>query len=77
MYTYLPHVKLGVQIIGGLGVSKIVGDIVRNNVPVMTTFQKVTVTTGTFIIGSLVVEQSSRYVERTIDDIVVWVEKRR
>jgi len=77
MYTYLPYAKLGAQIVAGLGVGKIVGDIIRNNVVVVTTFQKVTVTTGSFVLGSMLVDQSTRHVEKTVDDLVNWVESRK
>lgn len=77
MLAYLPHVKLGAQIVAGLGVGKIVGDIIQNNVVITTTLQKVTVKTGAFVLGSMLIDQSSKHVEETIDNVVNWVESRK
>lgn len=77
MFPYLPHAKLAAQIVAGLGVGKIVGDIIRNNVVVTTTLQKVTVNTGAFVLGSMLVDQSSKHIEETVDNVVSWIEKRK
>ena len=74
MFTYLPQAKLAAQLVAGLGVSKIVNDIVRNNVPVVTTVQLITVKTGGFVLGSMLCEQSSNHIERIANDLVTWSE---
>ena len=77
MFPYLPQAKLAAQIVAGLGVSKIVSDIIRNNVIVVTTFQKVTVSTGGFVLGSMLMDQSAKHIEEQIDTVVDWFEKRK
>lgn len=76
MFPYLPQAKLTAQIVAGLGVSKIVSDIVKNNVVVVTTFQKVTVGAGSFVLGSMLMDQSAKHIEETADTVVGWFEKR-
>lgn len=65
----LPAVQLGVQFVAGLGVSKILGDVVKNNVVIMTKTQAVTVKVGTFVLGSMLVDQSSKHIEAYANQI--------
>lgn len=67
--------KLAAQIVAGLGVTRIVGGIVQNNVVIVTTTQKVLVNAGTFVIGSMLVQQSSRQIEMMSKDAVLLYEK--
>jgi hypothetical protein len=76
MFPYLPQAKLAAQIVAGLGVSKIVTDIIKNNVVVTTTLQKVTVGTGSFVLGSMLVDQSAKHIEETAETVASWFEKR-
>lgn len=71
----LPLIKLGAQLVAGLGVTKIVSGIVKNNVPIVTTAEKVMVNAGSFVLGSMLVQQSSKHVEETINEAVSWFEK--
>ena len=77
MAAYLPIAKLGAQVVAGLGVSKIVADIVKNNVRVVTTADAVKVWAGSFVIGSMLVEQSSNHIERVTNDVSTWLEGRK
>ena len=77
MLNQLPLLKFGAQIAAGMGVSKIVSDIVRNNVPVITTAQAVCVKAGTFVLGSMLVEQSSNHIETQVNNLVELAEKFR
>jgi hypothetical protein len=77
MSSYLPMGKLAAQVVAGLGVSKIVNDIVKNNVVIATTAQAVTVKVGAFVLGSMLWEQSAIHVEKQIDELVTYVEKIR
>jgi hypothetical protein len=77
MSGYLPVAKLGVQFVAGLGVSKIVADIVKNNVSVVTTADAVKVWTGSLVIGSMVVEQSSNHIEKVANNMSAWLESRK
>ena len=75
MFPQLPLIKLATQIAAGMGVSKIVSDIVRNNVPIVTTAQAVSVKVGTFVLGSMLVEQSSNHIEAQVANLTELVEK--
>lgn len=66
----IPAVKLVTQVVAGLGVGRIVSSIVRNNVSVISTFDKVVVNTGGFVLGSMIVEQANNHIERSVDDVV-------
>lgn len=69
MLTALTLAKFTAQTIAGMGASKIVTDIVKNNVTIATTAQKVTVTAGTFVLGSMIFEQSVNHIERLITEV--------
>lgn len=73
--SYLPLVKAGTQIAAGMGVSKIVTDIVRNNVTSVTRFQAITVNVGSFVLGSMLWEQSSNHIERQLNNLVSQFQK--
>lgn len=75
MYSQLPLIKLATQVAAGMGVSKIVSDIVRNNVPVVTTAQAISVKVGTFVLGSMLVEQSSNHIETQVNNVTELIEK--
>ena len=70
MSSYIPMAKLAAQVVAGLGVSKIAGDIIKNNVAVVTTAQSVMVKAGTFVIGSMLWEQSSNHIERQTEELL-------
>lgn len=76
MFSF-PALKLGAQLVAGLGVSKVVSDIIRNNVTVLTPADLLKVRVGGLVIGSMVVEQASNHIARTADELVAWVEKKR
>ncbi len=73
----LPLAKLAVQVVAGFGVSKIVTEVVRNNVAITTTAQAVSVKLGSFVLGSMLVEQSSNHIERATNDVVAWFKKQK
>lgn len=68
--------KLAVNVVAGLGVTKVVGDIIANNTTVVTTGQKWMVTAGTLVLESMVVDQAVNHVNTTIDKLVSWNEDR-
>lgn len=75
--AYLPAIKLGVQVVAGLGISKIVKDVVSHHVTIVTTADAVKVWVGSFVITSMVVEQSSNHIERAANDVVSWFDNRK
>lgn len=74
--SYIPMAKLAAQLVAGFGVSKIVADIVKNNVVITSTVQDVSVKVGGFVLGSMLIEQSSQHIDRQINDVVAWYEKK-
>ena len=77
MSASLPVIKLGAQIVGGIGVSKVVHDVIRNNVSVVTTLDAVKVWTGSLVIGGIIVDRSYAYISDTVDSVAEFVEKRK
>lgn len=73
----VPAIKLAAQLVASVGVSKVVLDVVKNNVTIVTNADVAKVWVGSFVIGSLAVEQASNFAGRTIDDVVDWFEKRK
>ena len=67
--AYLPAAKLATQFVAGVGVGKIVAGIIKNNVPVITTVEKVVVGTGSFVLGSMLVEQTSNHIEKMTNEL--------
>ena len=74
--AYLPLVKGATQVAAGMGVSKIVSDIVRNNVTSVTRVQQVTVSVGSFVLGSMLWEQSSNHIDRQVNHLVGVFQKK-
>ena len=75
MFPYLPAAKLVTQVVAGMGVSKILGDIIKNNVVIATKTQAVTVKVGTFVLGSMLWDQSSNHIEKAANDVAALVTK--
>ena len=73
MLNYLPVAKLAGQVVAGLGVSKILSDVIKNNVRVVTTADAVKVWVGSFVLGSMIVEQATNHVERATDEAVAML----
>ena len=70
--TTFTIVKAGVHIVSALGVTKVLGDIVRNNVTVVTTTDKVLVNAGSLVLGSMIVEAASKHVNEQIEHVITW-----
>lgn len=56
----------------GLGTTKIVNDVIRNNTDTETTADKVKVTAGALVIGSMAADATSSYTDQKIDEIAAW-----
>ena len=65
-------VKAGVHIVSALGVSKVLGDIIKNNTTVVTTTDKVLVNAGSIVLGSMIVEKASNHVNAQIESVITW-----
>jgi hypothetical protein len=70
--TTFTIVKAGVHIVSALGVTKVLGDIVRNNTTVLTTTDKILVNAGSLVLGSMIVEKASQHVSEQIEGVITW-----
>jgi hypothetical protein len=67
-----PFVRLAVQLFAGVGVSKVVNDVIVNNTNIQTTRDAVKVWTGSVVIGSMITEAASRHVDEKINAVLAW-----
>ena len=70
MAPLLPVVKLGVAAVAGIPVSKIVNDIIKNNVTIVTKVDKIKVVSGSVVIGAMISQQLSKTTDMLVDTIV-------
>ena len=77
MSSTLPVVKLAVQLVSSIGVSKVVHDIIKLNTNTQTTADAVKVLTGSVVIGSMIAEHASKHVNDRVDAVVAWNESRK
>jgi hypothetical protein len=70
-------VKLSTQLVAGLGVTKIVSDIIQNNTNVETTAQAVKVWVGGAALAGVMVKQSSDYIEDQATQLRDWLASRK
>jgi len=56
-----------------IGVASIVGGIVANNVGADTTFQKVTVYVGSFVLADMLQDKTQEHVDEKVDAAVQWL----
>jgi hypothetical protein len=73
----LPVIKGVAQIVAGLGVSKVVTQVVQNNTTVVTLTDAILIRVGTLVISSMAIDQASSHVGKIIDDVVKNSEERR
>lgn len=72
MSSNLEMFKSVVSTIVGIGASKIVYGIVKNNVPTETPIDKVTVVAGSFVIGSMAADATKKHTDKMIDETIDW-----
>jgi hypothetical protein len=70
MGSLLPVVKFGVAALAGIPVTKIVNDVVKNNVTIVTQADKVMVKAGGFIIGSMIAASLKETTDGVVDAVV-------
>jgi len=73
--TGLSGVKLAVNIISSLGVSKILGDVIKNNTTVVTTADSILVKAGTLVLGTMVVGKAADHVNATMDGMISKIQQ--
>lgn len=67
--------KTVVSTIVGAGTAKIVSAIVQNNTDPETVTDKVTITSGSLVLGMMAADISKRYTDAKIDDIAAFVKE--
>lgn len=67
-----PVARLAVNVVASFGTSKVVKDIIKNNVTINGTRDLVNVWIGTVVIGSLIADVAERHVNARLDEFVEW-----
>lgn len=67
-----PFVRLIAQVVGSVGVSKVVNDIIVNNTNIVTTTDAVRVWAGSVVIGSMVADHASKHINDRINEVIEW-----
>lgn len=77
MINGLPVAKLAVHLTAGLGVTRVLDQVIKNNTTISTTADAVFVKLGGLVLGSMLVEQASDHVNRQWNNIREWNEERK
>jgi len=77
MVQALPVARIAVHVIASLGVSKVVGDVIKNNTTVVTTADAVKVYAGGLVLGSIIVDAASEHVTDRMNSISEWYASRK
>ena len=64
--------KFAASTIVGIGTSKVVSSIIRNNVHAKTLIDTISIAAATYVIGSMAAEATKKYVDVKIDAAVAW-----
>lgn len=67
--------KKAVTTVVGIGTAKIIREVIKNNVDTETVASMVTVTAASAAIGGAVSELTQDYTDRSIDEIVDFIQK--
>lgn len=70
--NYLNLAKQAIKLVVGVGVSKIVNDIIENNVEAEKAHHKVAVPVASTVVGLMAADASSDYIDYAIDEIAEW-----
>lgn len=70
--TKLDFTKKAVGMIVGFGSGKIIKTIIENNVPTETITDQVLVGSGSYVLGAMVGDLSTRYTDVKIDQLADW-----
>lgn len=77
MSAPLPIARLALNLGVNVGVSKVIYDVIRNNVTIVSPVDVVKVWTGTLIIGSIVADHATKHVNNYVDQAIAWHEGRK
>jgi glutaminase len=74
--TTFTIVKAGVHLVSALGVTKVLGDIIKTNTVVNSSFDKILVNAGSLVLGSMIVDKASTHVNEQIENVVTRLAQR-
>ena len=66
----LPLVKLGIGVVAGIPVSKVLGDVIKNNVTVVTKSDAVKVKFGGWILTTMLAGALSRTTDTIVNNVI-------
>lgn len=69
--------KKAITLVIGLGASKISSSIIKNNVPVDSVIDKITVSSATIVIGMMAGEATKKFTGDKIDELVAQVTEQK
>jgi hypothetical protein len=69
--------KLAVNLVSGLGVVKIVDNVVKNNVAIVTTWDAIRVNAGVLALGTVVLDHTAQHLNDRMDELAAWQAKRK
>lgn len=72
MFNLLPVAKLAAQLVAGLGVSKVVGDVLKSSTTVATRMDAIRVKVGIGVISGIIAEQGTKSIDRNLDKVAAW-----
>lgn len=75
MVTRLQVVKKAVNLVVGWSAARVVQTVIQNNYVVETPADHIAVTTGSYVLGAMVGDLSSRYSDAKIEQIADWWRK--
>jgi hypothetical protein len=77
MSTQLPVARLAIHTLASLGVSKVINDVITNNTVVETSADAVKVWAGSVVLGSILVDATSKHVNDKMDAVATWYASRK
>lgn len=70
-------VRATLRLVAGLGMSKVVSDVVKNNTTVVTPIDQIRVLIGGTVLSTMVVDFTNRHVDNKIDSAMAWYNDRK
>lgn len=70
--TKIEFAKKVATLIVGMGTTKIVSDVIKNNVEPSNVAEKVTIFAGSMVIGSMASDATKSYTDAKIDAAITW-----
>lgn len=69
--------KLALQFVAGIGVSKVITNIIKSNSIVLSNADMVKVWIGGVVLGSMIVDLATTHVGNRFDEGLAWYEKKK